>query len=202
MREYPIIFSLFVLGVWPDSNISLSSVPLRRVRPFVLETTQTLVRGLSAIICIFAHLHISEQGFMASAYLRICAPYLFFRLTLNLMPPALPAWYAMSPLPSCVSLYTLSISPSANKSQQKVSPTLSCALRLLVTSNILLPIHRNVQLRSGSQRTITSSPTCSSLDKHALLKNISLCDAIVCPPFTEIPPPGCKNLQNRQIPRN
>lgn len=104
------------------------------------------------------------------------------------MPPALPAWYAMSLLPSCVSLYTLSISPSANKSQQKVSPTLSCALRLLVTSNILLPKHRNVQLRSGSQRTITSSPTCSSLDKHALLKNISLCDAIVCPPFTEIPP--------------
>ena len=67
----------------------------------------------------------------------LCKPYLFFRLTLNLMPPALPAWYAMSLLPSCVSLYTLSISPSANKSQQKVSPTLSCALRLLVTSNIL-----------------------------------------------------------------
>lgn len=132
----------------------------------------------------------------------LCKPYLFFRLTLNLMPPALPAWYAMSLLPSCVSLYTLSISPSANKSQLKVSPTLSCALRLLVTSNILLPKHRNVQLRSGSQRTITSSPTCSSLDKHALLKNISLCEAIVCPPFTEIPPPGCKNLQNRQIPRN
>ena len=110
-------------------------------------------------------------------------------------------WYAMSLLPLCVSLYTLSISPSANKSQQKVSPTLSCALRLLVTSNILLPKHRNVQLRSGSQRTITLSPTCNSLDKHALLKNISLCDAIVCPPFTEIPP-GCKNLQNRQIPRN
>ncbi len=108
------------------------------------------------------------------------------------MPPALPAWYAMSLLPSCVSLYTLSISPSANKSQQKVSPTLSCALRLLVTSNILLPIHRNVQLRSGSQRTITSSPTCNSLGKHALLKNISLCDAIVCPPFTEIPPPIAK----------
>lgn len=108
------------------------------------------------------------------------------------MPPALPAWYAMSLLPSCVSLYTLSISPSTNKSQQKVSPTLSCALRLLVTSNILLPIHWNVQLRSGSQRTITSSPTCNSLGKHALLKNISLCDAIVCPPFTEIPPPIAK----------
>lgn len=104
------------------------------------------------------------------------------------MPPALPAWYAMSLLPSCVSLYTLSISPSANKSQQKVSPTLSCALRLLVTSNILLPKHRNVQLRSGSQRTITSSPTCNSLDKHALLKNISLCDAIVCPPYRNTPP--------------
>lgn len=104
------------------------------------------------------------------------------------MPPAFPAWYAMSLLPSCVSLYTLSISPSTNKSQQKVSPTLSCALRLLVTSNILLPIHWNVQLRSGSQRTITSSPTCNSLGKHALLKNISLCDAIVCSPFTEIPP--------------
>ena len=121
--------------------------------------------------------------------------------SLNLMPPALPAWYAMSLLPSCVSLYTLSISPSTNKSQQKVSPTLSCALRLLVTSNILLPKHRNVQLRSGSQRTITSSPTCNSLDRHALLKNISLCDAIVCPPLQKYPP-GCKNLQNRQIPRN
>lgn len=131
----------------------------------------------------------------------LCKSYLFFRLTLNLMPPALPAWYAMSLLPSCVSLYTLSISPSANKSQQKVSPTLSCALRLLVTSNMLLPIHRNVQLRSGSQRTITSSPTSNSLDKHALLKNISLCDAIVCPPLQKYPP-VCKNLQNRQIPRN
>lgn len=136
-----------------------------------------------------------------SISLALCKPYLFFRLTLNLMPPALPAWYAMSLLPSCVSLYTLSISPSANKSQQKVSPTLSCALRLLVTSNILLPKHRNVQLRSGSQRTITSSPTCNSLDRHALLKNISLCDAIVCPPLQKYPP-GCKNLQNRQIPRN
>lgn len=117
------------------------------------------------------------------------------------MPPALPAWYAMSLLPSCVSLYTLSISPSANKSQQKVSPTLSCALRLLVTSNILLPKHRNVQLRSGSQRTITSSPTCSSLDKHALLKNISLCDAIVCPPLQKYPPVAkiCKIVKPQEF---
>lgn len=117
------------------------------------------------------------------------------------MPPALPAWYAMSLLPSCVSLYTLSISPSANKSQQKVSPTLSCALRLLVTSNILLPKHRNVQLRSGSQRTITSSPTCNSLDKHALLKNISLCDAIVCPPLQKYPPVAkiCKIVKSQEI---
>lgn len=131
----------------------------------------------------------------------LCKPYLFFRLTLNLMPPALPAWYAMSLLPSCVSLYTLSNSPSTNKSQQKVSPTLSCALRLLVTSNILLPKHRNVQLRSGSQRTITSSPTCNSLDKHALLKNISLCDAIVCPPLQKYPPVAkiCKIVKSQEF---
>lgn len=118
----------------------------------------------------------------------LCKPYLFFRLTLNLMPPALPAWYAMSLLPSCVSLYTLSISPLGKQvaaegvSHAELRITAPCHLKHIVaqtperTAAVGQPAHYHLVANLQFIRQARFA------EKHFALR----CNRMS--PLTEIPP--------------